>query len=305
MLTALHRLLKVNPSNTHILDLVLPKLTKELQGDFCHWVDGGSGVGGTSWEYSLVLAAQLADPRQARVYCYDPLPDNYQAMKTRLGDNRHPFVLREAALSSDKGEATFVVPSRVGTGAGMWAPGTSWDGYLKRGPTSASAITVKTVRLQDEDIPRFDFVKLDLQGGELGALQGMGDRLAEAKLLYVETQLLPNAQNPVPYLKQNGFLPFYDRLQFGVVPGTKFLPLGELKECGIVVDRIHLPQTAGMPFICWGYFDSEKGALDPETSILKQDIADRLVKAGISYIQTDALAVNPAYWGKVEALLAS
>lgn len=251
MINAMQPLLAKLPPQTSILDLLLPQITKLLQDDFIYWVDGGAGVGTTSAAYAAILDRELHEENKAKslVACYDPLPENVAVLRERFGDAPR-FLIRDVALSNAAGEAIFSVPSRItSAGAGPWAPGTSYSGSLKHAAADREKITVKTVRLADEGIPRFDFVKLDLQGGELDALKGMGDKLKEAKLLYIETQLLHN-WDVLSFLSENGFFLLFDRLQFGFDSSTKYLPFEALNKCGITIDRMHLPQNSGMPLIC-------------------------------------------------------
>jgi DNA-binding transcriptional ArsR family regulator len=188
-------------------------------------------------------------------------------------------------------------------GAGAWSEGTSWGGSLKLKRRDRETVTVSKVRLIDEPIPRFDFVKLDLQGGERDAILGMGDRLSEAKLLCVEIQLAWGPDNPVELLLEHGFICFYDRLQFGFRPGTMSVPLDVLEECGLVIDRMRLPQGS-MPLVCWGYFERE-GAIDPTTYVIRVELAERLRESGMDYIQTDTLAINARHWSSFAQLISA
>ena len=112
-------------------------LTKKLQNEFCHFVDGGAGIGHTGLTYNRVLDACLDDEIKgsARIICYEPLAENFVEMSTRLADNQH-FHLRELAVSSENTKKTFVVPHRQTAEGNVWGRGTSYNGF--RGDTKHS-----------------------------------------------------------------------------------------------------------------------------------------------------------------------
>jgi len=293
MINSLQGILAAQPPTTSMIDLLLPQITRDLQDEFTCWVDGGAGVGTSATVYAATLEQNLdpAHVKHALVACYEPLPENVAVLQQRLGDNPR-YKIRDVAVSSAAGEARFTVPSRItSAGAGPWAPGTSFAGSLRHGAPTTENITVRTVRLEDEDLPRLDFVKLDLQGAELDAMQGMGKRLHETKLLHVETQLLHD-WGALRFLAGQGFALFYDRLQFGFRDNLTYMPLTLMQRCGIVIDRMHLPQASGMPLICWGHFEPATHVIDPHSLVMRTEIAKELIAAGFSYLQTDTLAVN-------------
>lgn len=296
MLNAMQLVLSKMPSHMTLLDLLLPQLTRALQGEFIYWVDGGAGVGSTGASYAAILDRELDEEirEKSLVACYDPLPENAAVLRDRFAANPR-FLIREVALSNKDGEAIFSIPSRISSNSfGPWVPGTSYSGSLQDTSSDQEKLTVKTVCLADESIPRFDFVKLDLQGGELDALKGMSDKLTETKLLYVETQLLHDS-GVLSFLAANGFFLLFDRLQFGFNSNTKYLSFEVLSECGITIDRMHLPQSSGLPLICWGHFDSSVDMLDPHAFVLRSSFSKILIDSGVNYLQTDAICVNVNY----------
>jgi FkbM family methyltransferase len=304
MLNALQAMLAKLPATMSVLDVVLPRVTRELQDELVYWVDGGAGVGTSSTGYADILERELLPQHvaAAKVVLYEPLPENVAVLQHRLGHDSR-YLIRDVAVAGQTGTATFTVPSRItATGAGSWAEGTSYSGSLRSSWAGAESIVVQTVRLDEEALPRFDFVKLDLQGGELDALQGMGARLLDVKLLYVETQLL-HEKGALKFLNEHGFLLLFDRLQFGFQAGLTYIPVELLRACGISIDRMHLPQSSGMPLICWGHFDPGTDVLDPQTFFLKTEISKKLIDAGINYLQTDALAINVKWLPRIAPCL--
>lgn len=304
MLAALQDLLTSLPSHKTLLDDLLPKLCVTFEDEFLHWVDGGAGVGTSTTSYSGIMDAYLPERLRtsATIHCYEPLPENAAVLRTTFA-GRPRFVVREAALADAAGSHSFNVPSRLsGVGTGPWAPGTSYAGSLKHAAAGVEQVDVHTVRLADEAIPSLDFVKLDLQGGELDAIHGIGERLPELKLLYVEAQLLHD-WGLLRHIAARRFLITFDRLQFGFRNSLRFLPTAALDAAGIVVDRMHFPDPSGMPLICWGHFRGTAPVLDPDSFVLKPQVAKDLIEAGLSYLQTDALCFNLHHWNRFAPLL--
>ena len=292
MLAMMHAHLSTGRYGDSLLPFVLSNLVKSLQGDFCRFADCGAGIGWTSQEYAELLGKQLSDDVKARalVACYEPLPENFVQMRKNLvGDI---YTLHQQAVSDVAGTAVFYVPVRMGSGNRLWTEGTSYGGTLTTF-SSKESISVETVRLQDAYAKPFDFIKLDLQGGEMKALEGVGTMLDEVKLLYVETQLLSPAAS-TDFLNRKGFITFFDGLQFGLVDGAEEVPFSLLESLGIEITRARVPTPDGFPLILWGRFKPNADLFDAETLSFKSEIADKLVSAGVSYMQTDTFAFKPS-----------
>lgn len=287
----LHQLFEKRLINEPPLDYLLARLVHEFQGSFCRFADCGAGIGSTSKQYAKVLLENLRPElhHQAGVVCYEPLPENFAKLTENTA--RAPICrLRMAAVSNAKRIANFNVPMRMKTGTSAWSEGTSYGGFLSDTPF-VETIQVQTVRLEDDVEAPLDFVKLDLQGGELEALRGLGSRLHEVSLLYVERQLLKD-DGSCAFLRDNGFVVFFDFLQFGLIKGKRDISMRLFDETGIETTRIMLPDGAGMPVVLWGHFKSGKEIVDPETLNLLPAVVEKLKTAGVNYLQTDLICVN-------------
>lgn len=118
-------------------------------------VDVGAHVG----YYSALASLTVGD--RGRVFSFEPRPLNIGFFKDHVRVNAlKNITLYEGAISVNSGEATF--NTNTGTGTGHL----SEQGHLK----------VKTYCLDDlveaGEIPRLDFLKIDVEGGEIDVLKG-------------------------------------------------------------------------------------------------------------------------------------
>ena len=296
MLTSLSNYLKSRGHEGDCLSYVLPKMIRRFGTDFRRFADCGGGVGHTSIAYRNYLSANLSveDLTGASIFTYEPLNENLTEMSNNFsGDSI--FTIRPVAVSDVAGKARFTVPRRM-TGQSLhWGEGTSAVGFLGTYAASPETIEVDTVRLEDEAVEHFDFVKLDLQGGERNALIGLGSKLSSTKVIYAEHQLLgtPSSQ-PLDFLLRSGFVCFIDKLQFSAVVSRNEIPMSLLRECGIRVERIILPDQRGMApnLTLFGVLDMEQTKKIACSGSLPQETIDSLRSAGVDYMQTDILAIN-------------
>jgi FkbM family methyltransferase len=116
--------------------------------------------------HGMVLDAMLALSPQGHHHGFEPLPDFYAALVRKYAGNGH-VSLHEVALAAEPGETTF---QHVVTNPG-------YSGIRKRlydREEQIVEIRVKRARL-DDVIPReraIRFIKVDVEGGELGVYQG-------------------------------------------------------------------------------------------------------------------------------------
>ena len=152
------------------------------------FIDGGAGFGGTA----LKMAEHLC--KGQKVFAFEPFPGNHRFFETPVyiekAESR--VVLVKKALGRKTGNITLGVPSVVeqnSTWGQSGKTGYSSAGRLvDREPEEEHDVIVECVRA-DEEFPKetkIGFVKLDLQGGELDALKGLGARLTETPLLWLE-----------------------------------------------------------------------------------------------------------------------
>jgi FkbM family methyltransferase len=139
-------------------------------------VDGGANVG----FYSL-LAASLLKGR-GTVISFEPDPRNIPLLRANAALNGFSDLIRveSRALSNAECDLDF-----------WYSPQTSWGGSLVEIPDCSDVhVRVPATRLDifrfSEKIGGIDVIKLDLEGAEPLALQGMPESLRTAKLLALE-----------------------------------------------------------------------------------------------------------------------
>jgi FkbM family methyltransferase len=151
--------------------------------------DLGANIG-----YFTLVAASLVG-RQGRVLAYEPAPAIASVLR------------RNVALNGLEGQVT-VVEAAVShaDGAGPFDPSANdQSGRLGGGP-----LRVRTVSLDSEvrrGAPVPDFLKIDVEGAELAALQGMRATLeARLPIVVCEIHAPPDLQGPLPvFLRELGY----------------------------------------------------------------------------------------------------
>ncbi len=173
---------------------------------FSNFIDGGAGMGGTARAMSRFL------PETGKVYAFEPFSGNWRFFK----QEEPGIVLHKEALSDQSGPRYFHVPSVVAEDS-AWGRrglvGYSSVGYLVNEKQSPDDVTVQCVRADAVIHPEgpIDFVKLDLQGGELAAIKGMSAFLETVKIMWVEYS---GQEGLIEYLYDQGFILFDTEYMF-------------------------------------------------------------------------------------------
>lgn len=126
--------------------------------------DVGAHVG-----YYVALASQQVRPT-GQVIAFEPRPLNLRFLKRHIRWNGLTNVqVLEVAVASEPGNASF--DTRTGTGTGRLSTG--------------GDLLVQTVSLDDlrrrGDLPAPDLLKVDVEGGELGVLNGAVETIRDSK----------------------------------------------------------------------------------------------------------------------------
>ena len=133
-------------------------------------IDGGANAG----DYTrAIIAAAGRSLRKVEVHSFEPSPHCLERLHQEFGCE--PAVrLVGAALSDRSGEAA-LHDGRAGSSQASLVPRSVQSG------NPAATITVPLLRLGDyletQAIARVDLLKLDVEGSELAALRGLGEKL--------------------------------------------------------------------------------------------------------------------------------
>ncbi|RED16171.1 WcbI family polysaccharide biosynthesis putative acetyltransferase [Parasphingopyxis lamellibrachiae] len=192
---------------------ILPKY-RALRPDCSVLIDGGAGLGETAKK--MFHRTEMGD---VRVVAYEPNANNVEEFIYTHDD----LTLVPSALGDSNGTASFLITdtTKKSIRTSFLKTGTSFVGKLETSNDQSAPgdrYEVPVVRMDDSlaelNINEAHFVKLDLQGGELPALKGMGDLLETVHWMWIE------------YGGQPGLLEFLDQRGF-VLFDTEYLFVGQ------------------------------------------------------------------------------
>ena len=151
-------------------------------------------IGGNIGYFTLLMAHLVS--REGKIHTFEPNPPIYSRLvknieiNPELNDGR--ITLHKIALSSKEGETTFYCPIEGHEGVGG----------LKNTERASieKTIKVKTQTLDnfiiDKNIKKIDFIKMDIEGGELDVLKGADNVLEKIRPIIL---FEANELNTAPY----------------------------------------------------------------------------------------------------------
>jgi FkbM family methyltransferase len=163
-------------------------------------LDIGANIG-----YYTLIAAKLVGPR-GKVYAFEPDPDNFVLLKKNVETNGYTNVVLVNQAVSDKTRTAKLFLNKTNKG----------DHRLYDSKDGRPSISVQTVKLDDffkKLDKKIHFIKMDIQGSEARALNGMKALIRRNSSLGLVTEFSPgslklNGQNPRKYLETLGQLGF-------------------------------------------------------------------------------------------------
>jgi len=152
-------------------------------------IDIGANVG----YYSLLAAEKVGV--SGRVFAFEPEPSRHGLLEKNIqADGCKQVVSVQKAISNKTGTARLYLDPRHNPG----------DHRLYDSNDGRDSIVVETVRLddffKDKDSP-IHSIKMDIQGGEMAALEGMGDIIKRNDDLIILTEFWPEG------MRKCGFSP--------------------------------------------------------------------------------------------------
>lgn len=149
-------------------------------------VDLGAHIG-----YFTLLAARLVGEK-GRVFAFEPAPDNFALLTKNIATNGYKNVVPiQKAVSNKIGQVKLI----------LLDSGTHYTCYSGG---KEEFITVESLTLdefiKEKKLP-IDFIKMDIEGGEMAALNGMSNLIKKNKNLKIVTEFCPY------YLRRAGSSP--------------------------------------------------------------------------------------------------
>jgi FkbM family methyltransferase len=165
----------------NILGLYEPgtvKLVKKLLKDGMTFLDLGAHRG-----YYTLLASKLVGEK-GRVFAFEPAPENFALLKTNV-KGRSNVTLVQKAVSNKSGTARFFLSAKNTANHSLYDTGDNRE-----------LVDVEVTSLDDffkgKD-SKIDFIKMDIEGAELTALEGMAELIKKNGNLKIVTELNPKA----------------------------------------------------------------------------------------------------------------
>lgn len=252
-------------------------------------IDGGAGWGGTS--------KSIADEIDVngKVYAFEPFPGNHQFFEGVTSK----VILIKKALSNKNKISKLYIPSTIDANS-EWAEGKmtgySSVGFISEGIVASLKRFIKSflkkgdyINVQaicaDDEIglsKNIDFIKLDLQGGELNALKGMKKIIEQSKILWIE---FTGDMKVYEYLINNGYSVF----------DAEYLFSGELCENSKkYFEFSRFSELSTGEKVWWGFRKNPYDNISKEFKYYQNELG---------MIQTDLLCINNKFISEFDKTL--
>jgi len=149
--------------------------------------DIGASGGQTTAKYSSLFP-------EATIYSFEPFPESFQKLRRRFEGNSLVKPI-QFAVSNKVGKRKFYINQNSATNSLL--PTTDDAEYWADSPNAIRSVTTIEVAVttiddfcKQESINEIQILKMDIQGGELNALQGATEKLNERSILLIYTEIL-------------------------------------------------------------------------------------------------------------------
>lgn len=238
-------------------------------------IDAGAAAG--------MVTEELLNAGADNILCFEPFPGNHPHFLDRIENNPKVQFFKKA-VSDFNGQSDFFVASTVQedvkTHWGSYV-GYSSLGYLTDQPKSKDerSMIVDTVRLEDYIDDDITLLKMDLQGGEIAALKGLGSKLDKVKACYVEFEF---EWDILEFLYSNNFIVF-DSIFTGIPKSSTDKVKGFFTE-------MHLsPLSNGLDAVSGYLLNTPRHLTDYKDFLLN------LKEKHFANLWTDVIAIRPEY----------
>lgn len=190
-----------------------PELQKAIQD----WVQPGMvvyDVGANIGYISLLIAKAVGS--QGKVYSFEALPINIERLKQNIlsGNTDVPITVVHAAVTDKDEPVEFLVHESTSMGKVAGAAGRE-VAYETR--ITVDGITLDTYQ-SDNSVPAPDIIKMDIEGGEVLAVEGMRRLLKEHHpILFIELHGPESARAVANVLDLYGYTAYHMKAQHKVI----------------------------------------------------------------------------------------
>ena len=175
--------------------------------------DVGAHIGDTVAKYKSLFP-------ESAIYCFEPLPESFEKFSKRFkGDSSvKPICM---AVSDEVGKREFCVNRLSATNSLLPRPQSGRRYYPKNAETITKIeVPVTTIDgfCKEKSISEIHILKMDIQGGELMALQGATEKLNECliALIYTEVMFVPHYEGGALFYEICNFLSDYGYILFDI-----------------------------------------------------------------------------------------
>jgi FkbM family methyltransferase len=152
------------------------------------FVDFGANIG-----YFTLLGAKIVGPK-GKVFCFEPEPTNFMYLNKNIELNRYKNVYAyQKAVSNVNGKTDLFI-CEYDTGHHTINKYDGIDAYKNGRPSEKKSIVIDTVRLDDflkDKTNKVDVMKVDAEGSEFLAIQGMDNILKTNKNIKIVMEYFP------------------------------------------------------------------------------------------------------------------
>lgn len=187
--------------------------------------DVGAHLGETVAKYKSLFP-------KSTIYSFEPFPESFEKLRKRFEKDSSVKPIR-MAVSDKAGTREFYVNQLSGTNSLLPRP-ISGRRYYPKNAETVGKIEVPVTTIDDfcreESISDIQVLKMDIQGGELMALQGATKKLKHGSiaLIYTEVMFVPLYEEGAMYYKICSFLSDYEYTLFDIY-NTSNARNGQLK----------------------------------------------------------------------------
>lgn len=178
-----------------------------------HILDLGANIG-----YFTLLCARLVG-ETGRVTSFEPSPENFELLRKNVAENKYTNTVLMRKGVSDTTETVRLYQPLRSMGHHSLAASDAGEPYVE----------IETIRLDEFIDDRVDFIKIDVEGAELKAMQGASGILAANRNIVIMTEYNPVAlvrfgtppEDYLRFLRDHGFtFQDIDRNAGAVIPRT-------------------------------------------------------------------------------------